>query len=70
MYSGRLGDWHTNLGTQTLAPKKQFSRFLQLYHFNKKYVEEAINDFIMHLFQNGLEDKNPDRREKQGDNKR
>ena len=49
-YSGRLEDRYTDLDSQTLAFKNQFSSviFFQLY-FNKKYIEMAINDFTMLL---------------------
>ena len=49
-YSGRLEDRYTDLDSQTLAFKNQFSSviFFQLY-FNKKYIEMAINDFAMLL---------------------
>ena len=48
-YSGRLGDWYTSLGTQTLAPKTHFLSFFFLLYFNKKYVDAGINDITKHL---------------------
>ena len=48
-YSGRLGDWYTGWGTQTLAPKKHFLSFFFHLHFNKKHVEVVINDLAVHL---------------------
>ena len=48
--SGRLGDWYTDLGAQTLAPKKAFLIFSFSSCISiKKYVEVAISDFTMHL---------------------
>ena len=64
-YSGHLGDWYIGLGKQTLGSKKHFSSFI-FYHFNKKYVEVAVNGFAKHLIVwIGLEYKNADRSEKQ-----
>ena len=48
-YSGRLGDWYTGLGAQTLVPKKVFQVFFLSYISIKKYVEVAISDFTMQL---------------------
>ena len=48
--SGRLGDRYTDLGAQTLAPKKPFLIFsFSSCISTKKYVEVAISDFTMHL---------------------
>ena len=64
-YAGRLGDWYTGLGAQTLAPKKAIFKFSFFLYFNKKYAEVAINDSqCIFLFRNGLEYKQ-DKREKQ-----
>ena len=49
-YSGYLGGCYTSLGVQTLALKKHFSSFLFHLYFNKKYIEAAINDFMMHIY--------------------
>ena len=47
-------------------PKNIFQVFSFQLYFTKKNVEIVIIDFITHLiFQNALEDKNADRREKQ-----
>ena len=35
-YPGRLGDWYTGLGAQTLVPKKHFSSFLFAVVFHQK----------------------------------
>ena len=44
-YSGRLTEWSTDLGTKTLALKKQFSGFLfSVVLPQKKYVIVEIND--------------------------
>ena len=48
-YSDCLGDRHTGLGAQALAPKKHFSSFLFSAVFQQKYVEVAVNNFTMHL---------------------
>ena len=45
-YSGCLGDQYTGLDNQTKNTVQVF--FFQLY-FNKKYVEVATRDFIMHI---------------------
>lgn len=44
MYLGHLRDQYIDLGTQILAHKKPFSKFL----FSEKYVEVAINDFTIY----------------------
>ena len=44
-YLGRLTEWSTDLGTKTLALKKQFSGFLfSVVLPQKKYVIVEIND--------------------------
>ena len=45
-YSGRLGNQYTSLGTQT---QKALFKFFSPLYFNKKYVQEEIDDFTMHL---------------------
>ena len=46
-YPGRLGDWYTGLGAQTLVPKKHLSSFRFSVVFPQKIVEVAINDFTI-----------------------
>ena len=36
MYTGRLGDWYTSLGAQTLTPKYHFSSFVLSVVFQQK----------------------------------
>ena len=45
-YSGCLGNQYTSLGTQT---QKALFKFFSPLYFNKKYVQEEIDDFTMHL---------------------
>ena len=61
MYSGHLGDQYVSLDALTLAPKKHFSSFRFQLYFKKKICCSS---------RNGLEDKNADGREKEGDKKR
>ena len=49
IYPDRLRDRYTGLDAQTLAPKKDFSRFVFSVVFNKKYVEVAITGFTIHI---------------------
>ena len=42
------GDWYTSLH-KLWHPKNPFQDLFFQLHFNKKYVEVAINDFTMHL---------------------
>ena len=60
-YSGHLGD-------QYISQKMLFKFSFFSYISVEKYLEAAVDDFRIHqLFQNGLEDKSAERREKQRD---
>ena len=64
MYLGHLRDQYIDLGTQILAHKKPFSKFL----FSEKYVEVAINDFTIYPIV--LEYKIADKKKKNNDTER
>ena len=49
MYSGHLGDQYSHLAPKFWYQKNNFKVLFFQLHFNKKYNEVGINDFIMHL---------------------
>ena len=48
-YSDCLGDQYTSLGTNSGTQKIFFNLYSFQLYCDKKYVEVASNDFIMHL---------------------
>ena len=49
MYPGHLRDQYSHLAPKFWYQKKNFQVLFFQLHFNKKYNEVTINDFIMHL---------------------